>query len=71
MKKLWIDTNEARSVVRLSKLCALARPKDVPIVIHAQVYLERRRQMRVDCAANCKVFSEAIFDGYLAGEGIT
>lgn len=27
--------------------------------------------MRVDCAANCKVFSEAIFDGYLAGEGIT
>ncbi len=70
MKKLWIDTNEARSVVNLRDLCALAKPKNVQIVIHAQVYLERRRQMRVRCAAERKPFSEAAFDGFLTQEGI-
>jgi hypothetical protein len=70
MEKLWIDTNQARSVTDLRKLCSLARSKDVQIVIHAQVYLERRRQMRVECAANGRPFVEAIFDGFLAQEGI-
>ena len=46
--RLWVDTNSARSVVGLSELASLARAKGVPIAIHPQVYLERRRQMRAE-----------------------
>ncbi|WP_437297550.1 hypothetical protein [Sorangium sp. So ce426] len=65
--RLWIDTNAARSVIDIEKLCILAGSKRVEVVIHAQVYLERRRQMRVSKGAR---FSEVRFDGLLRQFGI-
>lgn len=65
--QLWIDTNCARSVVDLRAIARLAREKGVTLVIHPQVYLERRRQMRVEKGAH---FKAAAFDGFLAQEEI-
>ena len=68
--RLWVDTNSARSVVGLSELASLARAKGVPIAIHPQVYLERRRQMRAECTKNGSRFKASIFDGFLRREKI-
>ncbi|MRG90488.1 hypothetical protein [Polyangium spumosum] len=59
MFRLWLDTNCARSAPRLRKLQPLAREKGVTVVIHPQVYLERRRQMRVEKG---DAFSSQVFD---------
>ncbi|XXY45484.1 hypothetical protein WME91_36325 [Sorangium sp. So ce269] len=60
--RLWIDTNAARSAPDLRRLCLLARSKGVEVIIHAHVYLERRRQQRVHLGER---FSETAFDGFL------
>jgi|SRR6185503_12846239 len=60
--RLWIDTNQARDVIKLSDLCRLAKRKEVEVVVHAQVYLERRRQQRVALGAE---FDDLVFDGFL------
>ncbi|WP_437756663.1 hypothetical protein [Sorangium sp. So ce1389] len=65
--RLWIDTNVARSVTAIEELCSLAGRKGVEVVVHAQVYLERRRQMRVRAGVR---FSEARFDSFLRQCGI-
>ncbi|MDI1444748.1 hypothetical protein [Polyangium sp. 6x1] len=65
--QLWIDTNCARSVADLTKIALLAREKGVTLVIHPQVYLERRRQMRVSTGA---AFSPKRFDDFLEQLGI-
>ncbi|MGK3997272.1 hypothetical protein [Sorangium sp. So ce1024] len=65
--RLWIDTNVARSVTAIEELCSLAESKGVEVVVHAQVYLERRRQMRARAGAR---FSAARFDGFLRQCGI-
>ncbi|MDC3960338.1 hypothetical protein KEG38_41175 [Polyangium jinanense] len=65
--QLWIDTNCARSVVDLKEIARLARGKGITLVIHPQVYLERRRQMRVEKGAQ---FKAAAFDGFLAQQEI-
>ncbi len=62
MPNLWIDTNAARSAPELEKLSRLAQPKGVDVVIHPQVYLERRRQQQAHLGAR---FSEKIFDKFL------
>ncbi|EYF07119.1 hypothetical protein [Chondromyces apiculatus] len=67
MPRLWLDTNVARSAKRIAQLCRLATQKGVEVVIHPQVYLERRRQMRAQEGAN---FDGALFDGFLARQGI-
>lgn len=63
MLRLWIDTNCARSAKKLRLLLPLARAKGVTIVIHPQVYLERRRQVRVEQG---ETFSSQVFDDILA-----
>ncbi|AUX39350.1 uncharacterized protein SOCE26_007390 [Sorangium cellulosum] len=60
--RLWIDTNAARSPRALRDLCRLARSKCVEVVVHAQVYLERRRQQRVELGDQ---FLETVFDDFL------
>lgn len=65
--QLWIDTNCARSVADLREIARLARGKGVPLVIHPQVYLERRRQMRVEKGSQ---FNPTLFDGFLAAQEI-
>lgn len=65
--RLWIDTNVARSVTAIEALCSLAGSKGVEVVVHAQVYLERRRQMRVRSGNK---FSEVRFDSFLRQHGI-
>ncbi|WP_433933109.1 hypothetical protein AB3662_02805 [Sorangium cellulosum] len=65
--RLWIDTNAARSVAAIEELCSLAGSRGVEVVVHAQVYLERRRQMRAHAGTR---FSEARFDGFLRQCGI-
>ena len=70
MPSLWIDTNVARSVTDLRTLCRLAQRKGVRVVVHPQVYLERRRQMRADCARDGREFSEVSFDGFLRQQHI-
>lgn len=65
--RLWIDTNKTRSAKKLHELAHLARRKQVEIVIHAQVYLETRRQRRVQLGSG---FDEAVFDGFLLAEKI-
>ncbi len=66
MLRLWIDTNCAHSAADLSDLSRLARARGVKLVIHPQVYLERRRQMRVEKGAD---FSIDRFDRFLRREG--
>jgi hypothetical protein len=63
--RLWVDTNYARSVGDLRDLARLAKAKGVQIVIHPQVYLERRRQRRAECRKEGTVFSTEAFDGFL------
>ena len=65
--RLWVDTNRVRSVTKLRALGLLARRKQVEIVIHAQVYLETRRQRRVQLGAG---FDEQTFDSFLTMEKI-
>ena len=65
--RLWIDTNKARSADRLTGLARLARRKQVEVVIHAQVYLEARRQERVRRGA---AFNELLFDDFLLTQKI-
>lgn len=67
MPRLWVDANYARSVVDLRELCKLARKKGVEIIIHPQVYLERRRQTRVEKQERWK---ERLFDEFLRREGM-
>jgi len=66
--RLWIDTNAARSVVDLHDLCRVAQSKGVEVVVHPQVYLERRRQERV---LRGDKFSEKLFDDFLNQVGIS
>lgn len=65
--RLWLDTNKVRSALKLRDLAVLARRKQVEIVIHAQVYLETRRQGRVKQGA---AFDEQTFDSFLATQKI-
>ncbi|TKC98351.1 hypothetical protein [Polyangium fumosum] len=65
--QLWIDTNCARGVADLKEIAGLARGKGVTVVIHPQVYLERRRQMRVEKGSQ---FKAALFDRFLDTEKI-
>ncbi|WP_437897652.1 hypothetical protein [Sorangium sp. So ce124] len=60
--RLWLDTNAARSVQNLRRLCRLARSRGVDVVVHAQVYLEMRRQKRV---LHGEGFKETLFDDLL------
>lgn len=68
--RLWIDTNCAQSVVIIRELVRLAKPKGVDVVIHPQVYLERRRQMRAECIKKGKPFDAILFDGFLKQQAI-
>lgn len=65
--QLWIDTNKTRSAIKLRDLARLARRKQVEIVIHAQVYLETRRQRRVKLGDQ---FDDQLFDSFLVTENI-
>ena len=65
--RLWIDANVARSTVNIRALSRLARSKGVEVIVHPQVYLERRRQMRVQEGER---FKEALFDGFLRQQRI-
>jgi hypothetical protein len=67
---LWVDTNVARSADDLYELSQLAQSKRVTVVVHPQVYLERRRQMQVDCARKNKRFNPEVFDSFLEEAGI-
>lgn len=60
--RLWIDTNAARSPRAIRDLCRLARSKGVEVLVHAQVYLERRRQQRAESGEQ---FSGMAFDDFL------
>lgn len=60
--RLWMDTNAARSPRAIRDLCRLAQSRGVEVVVHAQVYLERRRQQRVHLGDR---FLETAFDGFL------
>jgi len=62
---LWIDTNAAQSVADLKALSEEARGRQVMLVIHAQVYLERRRQMQVHCKSQGTSFQSGLFDNFL------
>jgi hypothetical protein len=66
--RLWVDTNKARSAIDLRNLCRLAQRKGVEVVVHAQVYLEMRRQKRVELGAE---FNERSFDKFLPQQRIT
>lgn len=66
--RLWIDTNRTQSAKALRDLCRLARSKQVAVVVHAQVYLETRRQRRVQSGVT---FDELVFDQFLKREKIT
>lgn len=70
MPLLWVDTNVARSAKDLRNLANLARQKQVPLVIHPQVYLERRRQKQVECAEEGGAFNSVLFDNFLDRFGI-
>lgn len=70
MPLLWLDTNVARSVKDLRSLARLAHNKHVTVVVHPQVYLERRRQRQVECAEEGSVFDSALFDNFLEKFGI-
>jgi len=65
--RLWIDTNRTQSAKDLRDLCRRARSKQVEVVVHAQVYLETRRQRRVQLGA---AFDERAFDSFLLREKI-
>jgi hypothetical protein len=65
--RLWVDTNSARSAPGLRDLARLARAKGVSVVVNPQVYLERRRQMRVETGT---AFRPVAFDDFLAQHGI-
>jgi hypothetical protein len=65
--RLWLDTNVTRSSKRIAQLRSLARRKGVRLIIHPQVYLERRRQMR---AKTGPLFDPVAFDDFLKLEGI-
>ena len=65
--RLWVDTNKTRSAIKLAELTRLARRKKVDIVVHAQVYLETRRQQRVKLGAK---FDEQTFDSFLLTQKI-
>jgi uncharacterized Zn-finger protein len=60
--RLWIDTNVARSTVKMRDLSRLAQRKGVAVIVHPQVYLEMRRQMRVEKNDG---FKQGLFDGFL------
>lgn len=70
MTHLWIDTNCARSAAKIADLARLARTKGVRVRISPQVYLERRRQMRVECEERGKAFHPAAFDDFLTQNDI-
>ncbi|HZH15906.1 MAG TPA: hypothetical protein VE057_16265 [Archangium sp.] len=70
MQLLWIDSNVSRNPKNLRELTRLARGKPVTIVVHPQVYLERRRQMQVKCADEGKLFSSNLFDDLLGQLGV-
>jgi hypothetical protein len=63
--RLWVDTNCARGVDDLRGLAKIAKAKGVQVAIHPQVYLERRRQRRVECREEETLFSTEAFDGLL------
>lgn len=65
--RLWVDSNVARSTVRTKDLCRRAQSKGVEVVVHAQVYLEMRRQRRV---LHGEAFDEHLFDGFLSQQKI-
>lgn len=62
VRRLWLDTNVTRSVDDLKELSKLAQVKQVKVIIHAQVYLERRRQKQVELK---KAFKPKLFDKLL------
>lgn len=70
MSLLWIDTNVARSTEDLLQLSLLAQSRHVTVVVHPQVYLERRRQMQVHCAKRKIRFKPELFDSFLEEAGI-
>lgn len=70
MPLLWLDTNVARSVKDLRELARLAQRKQVSVVVHPQVYLERRRQRQVECAEAGTRFDSVLFDNFLEEHGI-
>jgi hypothetical protein len=65
--RLWIDTNAARKTRPIRDLYRLARSRGIEVVVHAQVYLEMRRQMRVLAGDG---FSATRFDDFLRTVGI-
>lgn len=70
MAHLWIDTNCARSAVKIAGLARIARAKGVRVRMSPQVYLERRRQMRVECEERGGTFHPAAFDDFLTQHDI-
>ncbi len=70
MELLWIDTNCARSARKIAELARLARAKGVRIRISPQVYLERRRQMRVESERRGEAFHPTVFDDFLTQHDI-
>ena len=62
MPLLWLDTNAARSAEDLRKIAGAARDSSVSVVIHTQVYLERRRQQQARLGAR---FDSGVFDQLL------
>src|SRR6188472_1505103 len=67
MQRLWLDSNSARNPKRMREVVRLARGKGVRVTVNPQVYLERRRQMRVEKG---DAFSAVAFDDLLGQLGI-
>lgn len=64
---LWVDSDVARSPKKLEGLVKLAQRKGVQVVVPAQVYLERCRQMREKAGES---FSPERFDSFIDQLGV-
>lgn len=61
--RLWFDTNTLfRGVAEMIEMTALARSRGLSPSISAQVYLERRRQIQVDCLTKGQPFNRDVYD---------
>jgi hypothetical protein len=64
---LWLDSDVARVPEKIREIAALANRKGVKVVVPAQVYLERNRQMLERMGDQ---FSRKLFDDFIDQLGI-
>jgi hypothetical protein len=67
---LWIDSDVARSVLKVRQLAELAQAKGVKVLVHAHVHLEQCRQVREQAARDGRVFSPERNQSFLDQLGI-